>query len=317
MPYLCGNNTDIPFMAEFNVNILGCGSALPTTRHLPTSQIVDLRDKLYMIDCGEGTQLQMRRLRIRFNRLNHIFISHLHGDHCFGLPGLLSTLGLLGRTAAITIHAVRDIENYMGPVMNVFAKGLPFEVRYNFIDPHKHALVFEDRSVSVYTIPLRHRIPTCGFLFEEKPSEAHIIREMIDFYQVPVRAIKDIKRGEDFITAEGEVIPNSRLTRPATPPRRYAYCSDTAYNPAMVPIIEHVDLLYHEATFGEDEIARARDTNHSTAAEAAKIALQAKAKRLVIGHYSARYENPEVLKEEADRVYPNTILGSEGMIIPV
>lgn len=304
-------------MAEFDLNILGCGSALPTTRHLPTCQIIDLRDKLYMIDCGEGTQLQMRRMRIRFNRLNHIFISHLHGDHCFGLPGLLSTLGLLGRTASITIHAAKEIRDFMDPVLAVFCKGLPFEVKFNLIDPYRHDLIMEDRSVSVYSIPLKHRIPACGFLFVEKPREAHIIRDMVDFYKVPVRNLKDIKQGHDFITEDGEVIPNSRLTTPATPPKKYAYCSDTAFKPDIIPIIENVDLLYHEATFGEDEALRAKETCHSTAAQAAEIALRAKAKRLIIGHYSARYEDITVLKEEADKIYPNTILGLEGMVISV
>lgn len=304
-------------MAEFNLNILGCGSALPTTRHLPTCQVIDLRDKLYMIDCGEGSQLQMRRMRVRFNRLNHIFISHLHGDHCLGLPGLLSTLGLLGRTASITIHAVKEIRNFMDPVLATINKGLPFEVKYNLIDPTQHALVMEDRSVSVYSIPLSHRLPTCGFLFVEKPREAHIIREMIDFYKVPVSKLKDIKQGHDFVTEEGEVIPNSRLTTPASPPKRYAYCSDTAYKPDIIPIIENVDLLYHEATFGEDEAARAKETFHSTASQAADIALRAKAKRLVIGHYSARYDDVSVLKKEADKIFPDTILGQEGLVIPV
>ena len=225
-------------MADFNLNILGCGSALPTTRHLATSQVVDLRDKLYMIDCGEGTQVQMRHMRIKFSRLNHIFISHLHGDHCFGLPGLISTLGMLGRTGELVIHAPKEIENYMRPVLDKFCKGMPYEVRFNPVDTRSHSLIMEDRSLSVYSIPLKHRIPTCGFLFAEKPKEAHIIREMTDFYQVPVRCMKDIKLGEDYVTPEGEVIPNSRLTRPAAPPKRYAYCSDTAYNPSVIPIIE-------------------------------------------------------------------------------
>lgn len=270
-----------------------------------------------MIDCGEGTQLQMRRMRIRFNRLNHIFISHLHGDHCFGLPGLLSTLGLLGRTGAITIHAGKEIEGYMKPILDIFCKGLAFEVKFNFIDPGQHALIMEDRSVSIYSIPLKHRIPTCGFLFAEKPREPHILREMTDFYNVPVRQLQEIKKGADFVTEEGDIIPNSRLTRPATPPKKYAYCSDTAFNPALVPLIENVDLLYHEATFGEDQSTRAKETYHSTAAQAAEIARRANAKRLVIGHYSARYEELTVLKEEADRIFPNTVLGMEGMVIPV
>nr|WP_129731709.1 ribonuclease Z [Parabacteroides goldsteinii] len=304
-------------MADFNLNILGCGSALPTTRHLATSQVVDLRDKLYMIDCGEGTQVQMRNMRIKFSRLNHIFISHLHGDHCFGLPGLLSTLGMLGRTGDLVIHAPKEIENYMRPVLDTFCKGMPYEVRFNHIDTYSHSLIMEDRSLSVYSIPLKHRIPTCGFLFAEKPKEAHIIREMIDFYQVPVKWMKDIKQGKDYITPEGEIIPNSRLTRPSVAPKRYAYCSDTAYSPSIISIIEGVDLLYHEATFMESDKARAKETFHSTARQAAKIALKAGVKRLVIGHYSARYEDLAALHKEAREIYPDTILGNEGMVLSI
>lgn len=304
-------------MADFSLNILGCGSALPTTRHLATSQIVDLRDKLYMIDCGEGTQVQMRNMRIKFSRLNHIFISHLHGDHCFGLPGLISTLGMLGRTGELVIHAPKEIENYMRPVLDTFCKGMPYDVRFNHVDTRSHSLIMEDRSVAVYSIPLKHRIPTCGFLFAEKPKEAHIIREMTDFYQVPVRWMKDIKQGKDYITPEGEVIPNARLTRPAATPKRYAYCSDTAFSLSIIPLIEGVDLLYHEATFMETDLARAKETFHSTASQAAKIALEAHVKRLVIGHYSARYEDLAELHDEARKVFPGTILGNEGMVLPI
>ena len=303
-------------MAEFNINILGCGSALPTTRHLATSQIVDLRDKLYMIDCGEGTQVQMRRMRVRFGRLAHIFISHLHGDHCFGLPGLISTLGMLGRTGELVVHGPKEVETYLRPVMDLFCRGMEFEVRFNPVDTRSHSLVMEDRSLSVYSIPLKHRIPTCGYLFAEKPKEAHIIREMTDFYQVPVRCMKDIKQGQDYVTPEGEVVPNSRLTRPAAPPKRYAFCSDTAYN-RSIPIIEGADLLYHEATFAECDLARAKETFHSTARQAAEIARDAHVKRLVIGHYSARYEDLSELHREAEAVFPGTILGNEGTVIPV
>lgn len=304
-------------MAEFNINILGCGSALPTTRHLATSQIVDLRDKLYMIDCGEGTQVQMRRMRVRFGRLAHIFISHLHGDHCFGLPGLISTLGMLGRTGELVVHGPKEVETYLRPVMDLFCRGMEFEVRFNPVDTRSHSLVMEDRSLSVYSIPLKHRIPTCGYLFAEKPKEAHIIREMTDFYQVPVRCMKDIKQGHDYVTPEGEVVPNSRLTRPAAPPKRYAFCSDTAYNRSIIPIIEGADLLYHEATFAECDLARAKETFHSTARQAAEIARDAHVKRLVIGHYSARYEDLSELHREAEAVFPGTILGNEGTVIPV
>ena len=304
-------------MAEFNINILGCGSALPTTRHLATSQIVDLRDKLYMIDCGEGTQVQMRRMRVRFGRLAHIFISHLHGDHCFGLPGLISTLGMLGRTGELVVHGPKEVETYLRPVMDLFCRGMEFEVRFNPVDTRSHSLVMEDRSLSVYSIPLKHRIPTCGYLFAEKPKEAHITREMTDFYQVPVRCMKDIKQGQDYVTPEGEVVPNSRLTRPAAPPKRYAFCSDTAYNRSIIPIIEGADLLYHEATFAECDLARAKETFHSTARQAAEIARDAHVKRLVIGHYSARYEDLSELHREAEAVFPGTILGNEGTVIPV
>ena len=304
-------------MAEFNINILGCGSALPTTRHLATSQIVDLRDKLYMIDCGEGTQVQMRRMRVRFGRLAHIFISHLHGDHCFGLPGLISTLGMLGRTGELVVHGPKEVETYLRPVMDLFCRGMEFEVRFNPVDTRSHSMVMEDRSLSVYSIPLKHRIPTCGYLFAEKPKEAHIIREMTDFYQVPVRCMKDIKQGQDYVTPEGEVVPNSRLTRPAAPPKRYAFCSDTAYNRSIIPIIEGADLLYHEATFAECDLARAKETFHSTARQAAEIARDAHVKRLVIGHYSARYEDLSELHREAEAVFPGTILGNEGTVIPV
>ena len=310
-------NYPMNLMAEFNINILGCGSALPTTRHLATSQVVDLRDKLYMIDCGEGTQVQMRRMRVRFGRLAHIFISHLHGDHCFGLPGLISTLGMLGRTGELVVHGPKEVENYLRPVMDLFCRGMEFEVRFNPVDTRSHSLVMEDRSLSVYSIPLKHRIPTCGYLFAEKPKEAHIIREMTDFYQVPVRCMKDIKQGLDYVTPEGEVVPNSRLTRPAAPPRRYAFCSDTAYNRSIIPIIEGVDLLYHEATFAECDLARAKETFHSTARQAAEIARDARVKRLVIGHYSARYEDLSELHREAEAVFPGTILGNEGMVITV
>ena len=302
-------------MADFSINILGCGSALPTTRHLATSQIVDLRDKLYMIDCGEGTQIQMRNMRIRFGRLNHIFISHLHGDHCFGLPGLISTLGMLGRNGELVIHGPKEVETFMRPVMDLFCRGLEFEVRFNPINTYEHSLVMEDRSLSVYSIPLRHRIPTCGYLFEEKQKEPHIIREMTDFYQVPVRWMQALKQGKDYITPEGEIIPNSRLTRPATPPKRYAFCSDTAYCPSIIPIIEGVDLLYHEATFAECDLPRAKETFHSTARQAAEIARAAHVGKLLIGHYSARYEDVTPLLQEAKAIFPQTMLANERMVL--
>lgn len=304
-------------MECFEVNILGCGSALPTTRHLASSQVINLRDKLYMIDCGEGTQIQMRRMRIKFSRLNHIFISHMHWDHCFGLPGLISTLGMLGRNGELVIHGPKEIETYMKPILSTFCRELPYSVRFNHITPDVSELIWEDRSVSVYSIPLKHRLPTSGFLFAEKAKEAHIIKEMTDFYKIPVKDLPSIKRGEDFITSDGEQIANARLTRPATPPKKYAYCSDTAYSEKIIPIIEGVDLLYHEATFTNEDAARAKETFHSTARQAAEIARKANVKRLVIGHYSARYEELHTLKKEAEEIFPDTILGEEGLTLSV
>lgn len=302
-------------MADFDIHILGCGSALPTTQHLTTSQIINLRDKLYMMDCGEGTQVQMRKMRIKFSRLNHIFISHLHGDHCFGLPGLISTFGMLGRTATLHIHAPKEIEDYLPPILKLFNQYLPYKVHLNIIDPTQHALVMENRSLEVYSIPLHHRIPTCGFLFKEKQKEDHLVKEMADFYQIPTKLLQGIKQGEDFITPEGEIIPNSRLTRPAVPAKKYAYCSDTAYYPPIIPIIKEVDLLYHEATFAECDAVRAKKTYHTTAKQAAEIARSAQVKKLLIGHFSARYEDDQPLKEEADTIYPDTILAKEGLTL--
>ena len=304
-------------MADFDLHILGCGSALPTTRHFPTSQVINLRDKLYMIDCGENTQLQIRHARLKFSRLTHIFISHLHGDHCFGLPGLISTLGMLGRTGELVIHGPKELEDFLEPILRLFCKGMPFDVRIEPVNTTQHALIMEDRSLSVWSIPLKHRIPCCGYLFAEKPKEAHIIREMIDFYQVPIRQIQEIKRGADFITPEGEVIPNARLTRPAEQPKRYAFCSDTAFHPEIVPYVEGVDLLYHEATYCSDNEKRAVLYCHSTARQAATVAHNAQAKKLVLGHFSARYDDENVILDEARTVFPNTFLADEMKVFDV
>jgi len=304
-------------MERFDVNILGCGSALPTTRHFLSSQVINLREKLYMIDCGEGTQLRFRTMKLNFNRLNHIFLSHLHGDHCFGLPGLISTLGLLGRTADLHIYALPDAEKVFQPLLDYFCKQLPYKVFFHSFNPSKHELIFEDRTLNVYSIPLKHRVPSAGFLFEEKPKNAHIIREMTDFYQVPTFQMNAIKNGADFITPEGETIPNNRLTRPADPPKKYAYCSDTAYYEKIIPIIEGVDLLYHEATFSEKDLARAKETHHSSAKQAAMIAKAAGVKKLMLGHFSARYPNEEVLLREAQTIFPNTILAEEKKVMKV
>ena len=302
-------------MEKFEIHILGCGSALPTTRHQATSQVLNIREKLFMIDCGEGTQVQLRRSRLRFSRLNHIFISHLHGDHCFGLIGLISTYAMLERTAQLHIYAHADLQRLLAPQLDYFCKGMTFKVVFHPFNPSERTVIYEDRSVSVETIPLRHRLPTCGFLFREKPTSRHIRRDMIDFYQIPVYMINRIKNGEDYMLDDGTCIPCDRLTLPADPPRSYAYCSDTAYLPRIVEQIQGVDLLFHEATFASSEAVRARQTFHSTAEQAAKIALDAQVKKLVIGHFSARYETETVLLEEASAVFPNTVLAVENMKI--
>lgn len=302
-------------MEKFELHILGCGSALPTTRHFATSQVVNLRDKLFMIDCGEGAQMQLRKSRLKFSRLNHIFISHLHGDHCFGLMGLISTFGLLGRTAELHIHSPKGLEELLTPMLNFFCHTLAYKVIFHEFDTRQTSVVYENRSMTVTTIPLQHRIPCCGFLFAEKARPNHIIRDMVDFYKVPVYELNRIKNGSDYVTPEGEVIANTRLTRPSDPPRKYAYCSDTIFRPEIVKQLSGVDLLFHEATFAESELARAKETYHTTAAQAARIALEAGVRQLVIGHFSARYEDESILLKEASAVFPNTILAKENLCI--
>ena len=302
-------------MEKFEVNILGCGSALPTTRHFSSSQVVNIREKLFMVDCGEGAQLQLRRSKLKFTRLNHIFISHLHGDHCFGLMGLISTFGLLGRTASLHIYAHKELERLLAPQLEFFCKGMTYEVVFHPIDPAKAEVIYNDRSVSVSTIPLKHRIPTCGFLFQEKPTPNHIIRDMVDFYRIPVFELNRIKNGEDYITPEGVVVPNHRLTTPSAAPRSYAYCSDTICQTSIIPQIKGVDLLFHEGTFAQCDAARAKETFHTTAMQAAQIAVEAEAKQLVIGHFSARYEDESILLKEAQILFPNTLLAKENLRI--
>ena len=304
-------------MEKFELYILGCGSALPTTRHFPTSQVLNVRDKLYMIDCGEGAQLQFRKSRLKFSRLNHIFISHLHGDHCCGLWGLISTLNLLGRTAELHIYSPRGLEALLLPTLAFFNRQMTYRVLFHEFDTDRPALIYEDRSLTVTTIPLRHRIPCCGFLFAEKQGLNHIVREMVDFYKVPLFEMNRIKNGADYVTPEGELVPNRLLTRPADPPRRYAYCSDTICLPEIAGQLHGVDLLFHEATFASDNLGRAKETYHTTAVQAAELARSAEVKKLLIGHFSARYEDESVLLEEAREIFPETLLASEMLCVQV
>lgn len=293
------------------LTILGSGSALPTRDHFPTSQLLDIREKQFLIDCGEGTQIRLRQSGMKLNRLGHIFISHLHGDHCFGLPGLISTLGMLNRTADLYIHGPVGIREIFEPQLAFFCAELPFQIRFEEFDTRQAEVIYDDRSLSVTTLPLRHRMPCAGFLFREKPGYRHILRDWIDFYKIPIAQLNNIRQGADFITPEGKLIPNSQLTSPPNPTISYAYCSDTAYNEKLIPLLQDVDVLYHEATFAESEQKRARQTLHSTAREAATIALKAGVGKLLIGHYSARYANKDVLLQEAREVFENTELTTD------
>lgn len=304
-------------MEKFEVHVLGCGSALPTTRHNPSAQVVSLCEKLYMVDCGEGVQLQLRRSRLRFSRLTHIFITHLHGDHCFGLPGLVSTFALLGRTADMHVYGPADLEKVMRPLLDYFCSGSPFDVIFHTVDTTVGGTVYEDRSVLVEAFPLQHRKPCVGYLFREKPTLPHIKRDMIDFLGIPHFAINDIKSGGGWTTAEGVFYPHERLVTPAEPPRSYAYCSDTRFVPELAETLRGVDLLFHEATFSESDAARAAETMHSTAAQAAMMAKLAEVRRLLIGHFSARYEDEGVLLKEAKAVFENTLMAREGLCVSI
>ena len=304
-------------MTPFKVYILGCGSALPTLRHNPSSQIVELRDKQFMVDCGEGTQLQLRRSKINFTRIGHVFISHLHGDHCFGLIGMISSFGMLGRTAPLHIYAHGDLEPLLRQQLDYFCQGLEFKVEMHPIDPTQNKVIYEDKSVTVETVPLSHRVPCNGFLFREKPSLPHIRRDMIDFYHIPLSQINNIKNGASWTTPDGQLIANERLTMPADKPRSYAYCSDTRYLPQLHQLVSGVSTLYHESTYASDNAERAKLFFHSTAAQAAQVAKDAHVGKLLLGHYSARYDDEDKLLSEARAVFPQSYLTDEGMTIDV
>lgn len=304
-------------MEKFEITILGCGCALPTTRHYNAAQVINIHDKLFLVDCGEGTQIQFRKNKFNFNRLGHIFISHLHGDHCFGLIGLISTFNLLGRTAQLHIHAPAPIENLFKEQLDFFCPELNYKVEFHEINTTEHRIIFEDRTVEVWSLPLNHRISCTGFLFKEKPLKRHINAEMVKFYKIPHYMLNPIKEGQDFISEEGDIIPNERLTKAANPSRSYAYCSDTSYIPALSNLIKNVDVLFHEATFLKDREGLAAKTFHSTAMQAASIAKSSNAKKLIIGHYSARYKNEEEFLEEAKEIFPETILAAENGTIKI
>ncbi len=304
-------------MQPFRVSVLGCGSALPTLKHLASSQVVEIRGKFFMVDCGEGTQIQLRRSKVSFTKIQAVFISHLHGDHCLGLFGMISTFGMLGRTATLHIYAPGEFGPVLDQMIQMFCPNLEYKVEFHAVDTERQQVIFEDKSLTVETIPLKHRVPCCGYLFREKPTLPHIRRDMIDFYHIPISQIDNIKHGADWTTPEGTVVANARLTTPAEPPHSYAYCSDTRYLPGLCEMVSGVTLLYHEATYANSEAERAKLYHHSTAGQAAQVARDAQAKRLMLGHFSARYDNEDAILADAKGVFPNTILAKEGLTVEV
>jgi len=270
-----------------------------------------------MIDCGEGTQLQLRRSSIPFTGLRAVFISHPHGDHCFGLLGLISTFGLLGRIRPLSVYAPAEMEELLKKELDYYCNSYDYEVEFHPVDTTQEKVIYEDRSLTVETIPLQHRVPCCGYLFREKPLQPHIRREMIDFYNIPLSQINNIKAGADYTLPDGTVVPNDKLTRPADEPRSYAYCSDTKYMPELAQKVKGVTLLYHESTYADDKTDGATKYFHSTARQAATVARDAEVKKLMIGHFSSRYSDENLLLNQAKEVFPNTILADEQKIVEV
>lgn len=301
-------------MEKFEVNILGCGSATPTPRHNPSAQVVNFRDNLLMIDCGEGAQRMMRRMGLRFSRLNHIFISHMHGDHCLGLPGLLSTLALHERTGRVVIHLPAEGVEVMKKMTDFFCRQCTYEIEYDGIEGNG-GVVLDTPSLIVEAFPLYHRVKCYGFIFREKPKSRHLRGDMVRFHEVPVSLLQDIKSGADFVKPDGTVIPNSALTTDADPARSYAYCSDTMFDERVARAVEGVDVLYHEATYHSELTAQAHERGHSTAADAGRIAGMAHVKQLVIGHYSKRYTDTEVLVVDARTEFDVVTAADEGLVI--
>ena len=285
-----------------------------TPRHQPSCQVLNVRDNLMMIDCGEGAQLAVRRMKLKLMRLNHIFISHLHGDHCFGLPGLVSTMALLNRTNSLTIHTFKDGAELFSHWLDYFCRERPFEVRFNIIDTHKR-VIWEDDALTVTSFPLVHRVPAVGFLFREKPKMRHIIGEEVARLGVPHYAINGLRQGEDWVSPKGVIVPNDQLTTPADPAISYAYCSDTKFSKRVIKHVEGVDWLYHEATYDDSLRVKAHKRYHSTALEAATVAREAGVKQLILGHYSKRYLDETPLLQEAQQVFPATRLANEGLVI--
>jgi ribonuclease Z len=294
------------------LTILGSSSALPTSERYPSAHVLNAHERLFLVDCGEGTQMQLRKSRIRFGKINHIFLSHLHGDHVFGIYGLLSSLSLMGRKTPVHLYAPEKYQHILRSHLNDFDINLSFEIDFIPLKGTDPVLILDDKYLTVTSFPLQHRVPAFGFLFREKLSDRNIIKEKIDEYQIPTVRIPAIKKGENFITPDGSVIQNCELTVPPPEPLSYAYCSDTSYFKRLASFIKGVTLLYHEATFDKSLNKLAEVTGHSTTLDAAKTALNAEVKYLIIGHFSSRYKTISFLVDEAREVFPDTFAAIDG-----
>ncbi|AWU39080.1 ribonuclease Z [Blattabacterium punctulatus CPU2] len=293
-------------MKKSSLTILGCHSSIPTKKFYPTSQILEMKGSIFLIDCGEGTQVQLRKAKIKFNKIIHIFISHLHGDHFFGLIGLLSTFHLLGREQAVNIYAPKGLKDIINTHFKWSYTRIKYCINYIELSSNKLEKIMENEKIEVYTIPLKHRIYTNGFLFKEKLSNRKLnMEEIKKIPDINIVHYKDLKIGKNFKTNEGRIIPNCQLT--FDPPKilSYAFCSDTSYYYPIIDHIKYIDLLYHESTFLKIEEIRAINTGHSTAYQAASIAKKAKVKKLILGHYSNRFPNIKDFEKEAKKIFSN------------
>jgi ribonuclease Z len=304
-------------MNEFSVTILGSSAATPTSTRFPSAQVVSHQFRPFLVDCGEGTQMQIRKNKIRFSKINHIFISHTHGDHFFGLIGLISSLNLLGRENDLHIYAPENIKAVLDLQLAVSESQLRYQIHYHFLKFDGKHLLYEDKHLEIYSFPLHHSIPTCGFLFKEKPHPRKIRKDALKTYAIPDLAFEGIKQGDDFVKSDGEIVSNETLTLPGMDQKSYAYCSDTAYFKGISDYIMAVDLLYHECSFMEDMRKTAEAKMHSTTFDAARVANDIGAKRLIIGHFSARYKELEPVLVETQTVFENTTLAIEDLKIKV
>jgi len=301
-----------------NLTILGCHSATPRVNAFPTSQYLEINNNHFLIDCGEGTQRQMRKYKVGFSKINHIFISHLHGDHFYGLVGLLSTYGILSREKEMHIFGPKGIKAATLQMLKISESHAKFSMIFHELSSKKSELIYEDEKVTVHTIPLTHRVYTNGYLFREKEKPRKLNMLNISGYpEIDKADYLNIKAGRDIQLASGEVISNSSITIAPSKSLSFAFCSDTSYKPNIVPIIKNVDLLYHEATFLADRQELAKKTKHSTSVEAAQIAKEANVGQLVIGHYSGRYPDTSLFQKEAESVFKNVSLARPGVIFTI